>query len=227
MPDDGFRLGPDTRPLSRAASPVTRLGRTALILGLAWVAGDGLPAPSAGAAVQVHDTTADTMDVGVDSSAAHAATLDSLRERTAELRAVITRLRVRYRARVQRIESGLRFRLPYPTAEHLSAGGEGEAPPVARIADLAKRYYPSAAVTVLGTVDGARPSCGSGTERRRAQAVVERLRESGAIDPDRVRRAECDRAALTDSGQQVPRGRPDSATGVTVYIEWDTPPGSP
>ena len=217
---------------------MARRRRPALILGALCVVSAGalaVPAPT-GAALQHRDTAAPSDTVPVDSIAGlHAGALetrlDSLRVRSARFRAAITRLRVRYDVRVQRVESGLRFEVAYPPS--LPAGEDtGEAVgPVARIADLARVYYPSASVAVLGTLDGVRPPCGTAPERRRAREVVERFRQRGGIDPERVRRAECARSAVTAAdtatSDTATSARAETPPGATIYIEWDAPSGSP
>lgn len=208
-----------------------RPGRPGLILGVLWVVGAGalvVPRP-AGAAFQARDTAAGSDTLPADSTPElHAGALktklDSLRIRSVRFRAAITRLRARYGVRVQRVESGVRFELPYPTS--LPAADTGEAVgPVARIADVARHYYPSASIAVLGTVDGARPPCGTGPERRRAREVVERLRRHGGLDPERIRRAECVRSTVT-AADTPSSAREDAAPGATIYIEWDSTDGS-
>lgn len=212
---------------------MARHGRPALILGVVCVVGAGVlavPGP-ADAALQDRDTAAGSDTVSVDSIAElHAGALetrlDSLRIRSARFRAAITRLRVRYDVRVQRVESGLRFEVPYPPSLPAREDTGEAVGPVARIADLARVYYPSASVAVLGTLDGVRPPCGTDPERRRARDVVERFRQRGGIDPERVRRAECVRSTVTAADTPT-SARGDTPPGATIYIEWDAPSGSP
>lgn len=217
---------------------MTRSVRLALTLGALCVAGAAaLAAPHpAAAAVQARDTTAGSDTAAVSSTpelhAGAVTKLDSLRRRSMRLRAAITRLRVRHDVRVQRVESGLRFELPYPpSAPPREVAGEAIGP-VVRIADLARRYYPSASIAVLGTLDGDRPPCGTGPERRRARDVVERLRQRGGLDPERIRRAECVRSTVTDADTGVTvadtgaSAREDTPPGATIYIDWDAPSGS-
>lgn len=217
--------------MTERAPPPVRPGLLLAILCAAGAAALAAPGP-ASAAFQARDTAppSDTVQASVDSlPELHAATLesrlDSLRVRAARFRAAIMRLRVRHDIRVQRVESGLRFDLPYPLSGTADAPGEDVVDPVARIADLARRYYPSASIAVLGTLDGVRPPCGSETERRRAREVVDRLREGGGLDPERIRRAECVRSTVTDV-DTPPGAREDSPPGATIYIEWDAPDGS-
>lgn len=211
---------------------MTRPGRPALILGALCAAGSvalSVPPPAA-AALQDRDTTAGSDTVAVDSTpelhAGAMTRLDSLRRRSMRFRAAITRLRVRHDVRVQRVESGLRFELPYPPASPARKGAGEAIGPVVRIADLARRYYPSASIAVLGTLAGRRPPCGTGRERRRARDVAERLRQPGGLDPERIRRAECVRSTGTDA-DTLASAREDTRPGVTIYIDWDAPSGSP
>lgn len=211
---------------------MTRPGRRTRILGALCAAGAvalAVPRP-ADAGLQAGDTVAGSDTVVVDSTPElHAGALetrlDSLRRRSMRFRAAITRLRVRHDVRVQRVESGLRFELPYPPASPARKGAGEAIGPVVRIADLARRYYPSASIAVLGTRDGARPPCGTGPERRRARDVVERLRQHGGLDPKRIRRAECVRSTGTDS-DTLASAREDARPGATIYIDWDAPSGS-
>lgn len=206
--------------------------RPTLMLGMLCAAGAvALAVPrSADAAFQDRDTATVPDTVAVDSTpdldAGPLATkLDSLRMRSQQFRAAIMRLRVRYDVQVQRVESGLRFELPYPPSVPTREDGEEAIGPVSRIADVARRYYPSASVAVLGTLDGTRPPCGTGPERRRAREVVERLRQHGGLDTGRIRRVECVRSTVTDADTPTHAGelRPP---GATIYIEWDSPDGS-
>lgn len=212
--------------------PTPRTGQSTLILGILCAAGAvTLAVPrSAGAVFQARDTATGPDTVAVDSTpdlhAGPLATkLDSLRIRSQQFRAAIARLRVRYDVRVQRVEEGLRFELPYPPSVPTREDGEDAIGPVSRIAHLARRYYPSASVSVLGTLDGTRPPCGTGAERRRAREVVERLHQQGRLDAGRIRRAECVRSTVTDA--DTPTGaREPRPPGATIYIEWDSPDDS-
>lgn len=211
---------------------MTRSGRRTRILGALCAAGAvalAVPRP-ADAGLQARDTVAGSDTVAEDSTPElHAGALetrlDSLRRRSMRFRAAITRLRVRHDVRVQRVESGLRFELPYPPASPARKGTGEAIGPVVRIADLARRYYPSASIAVLGTLDGARPPCGTGPERRRARDVVERLRQHGGLDPERIRPAECVRSTGTDS-DTLASASEDARPGATIYIDWDAPSGS-
>lgn len=211
---------------------MARPGRPALILGIlcaAGAAGLSVPRP-AGAAFQARDTTPAPDTVPMDSTpelhaGALEARLDSLRMRTVRFRAAITRLRVRYDVRVQRVQSGLRFEFPYPPSVPAREDTAEAIGPVVRIADLARRYYPSASIAVLGTVDGSRPRCGTGPERRRAREVIERLRQHGATDPERIRRGECVRSTATDADSPMSAGE-EAPSGATIFVEWDAPDGS-
>jgi len=203
---------------------VVTVDRPSLALAVLCVVGVGSVVPaSPGSAAQVHDSAspADTLPVEVDSLAsARASRIDSLRERMARLSAAIMRLQVQHGARVQRIESGLRFRLPFDTAPAVLADADGELEAVTRIADLSRRYYPTGSLTVLGTGDRAGPACGTDAERRRARAVMERLRETGGLAPDRVRLADCARASVATPGEREDRDDP-GAPAVTIFIEWN------
>ncbi len=232
MPNHTPRTG---RQRLRPAPPRHRRARAVrpiLILGILCAAGAvALAVPrSAGAAFQARDTAGVPDTVAVDSTpdlhAGPLATkLDSLRIRSQQFRAAITRLRIRYDVRVQRVESGLRFELPYPPSVPNREDGEEAVGPVRRIANLARRYYPSPSVSVLGTLDGTRPACGTGPERRRAREVVQRLRQHGGLDTGRIRRAECVRSTVTDA--DTPTGaRELRLPGATIYIEWDSPDDS-
>lgn len=208
------------------------LNRHALILGVFCAAGTAavLSPSRAEAAFQSREAAATSDTVSVDSlPELHARMpdprLDSLRVRAARFRAAITRLRVRFDVRVRRVESGLRFELPYPVLISGRERGEDVNGPLARLADLARRYYPSASINVLGTVEGAEPHCGSDAERSRAQEIVERFRQRGGLDPERIRRAECGRAPLAD-GPRPPRARADSVLTATIHIEWDSSDGT-
>lgn len=190
-----------------------------------------LPGPEpVEAASQARDTVTPADTTAVDSVAGlHGrlpdARLDSLRVRAARIRAAIVRLRMRHGARVRRVDTGLRFELPYPLSGP-DRGAEGDVGgAIARVADLARRYYPSASIAVLGTVDAVPPPCGSDAERTRAQEIIGRLREHLEFDSDRIRRGTCLRTAVAD-GDDRPRARADTVPGATVYIEWDPPDGS-
>lgn len=208
------------------------MNRRALILGVFCAAGTAAfasPSP-AEAAFQDHDTTLSPDTVSMDSvpelhARARDPRLDSLRIRAARFRAAITQLRVRYDVQVQRVDSGLRFELPYPVLISGRERGEDVHGPLARLAELARRYYPSASITVLGTAGGAEPPCGSDAERRRAREIVERFRQRGGLDPQRVRRADCVRTPLAD-GPGPRRARADTVLTATIQIEWDSPDGA-
>lgn len=207
------------------------MGRPALILAVLYAVGaTGLVGPPpAGGALQAGDTSggSDTTTVHADSMPKLGAVtqettrLDSLRDRAARFRAAIMRLRVRHRVRVERVESGLRFELPYPPPVPARDSADEAGGPLVRVADLARRYYPSASIAVLGTVDGAAPRCGTGAERSRARDVAERLQRGGGIDPERIRRVECVRSPGTEAAPP-PGARADSVSGATIYIEWDS-----
>lgn len=194
--------------------------------GAAWLAA---PAPAA-ADLQARDTTVGGDTAAVDTAAElHAKMsdprLDSLRARAARFRVAIMQLRVRYEARVQRVESGLRFELPYPPSLPGSDAEWDVDGPLVRVAELARRYYPSASIAVLGTVDGHRPPCGSDAERSRAREIADRLRQGLWLDPDRIRRADCVRAGVAERDGRPGAGA-DTVPGATIYIEWDSPEGS-
>lgn len=206
--------------------------RTALILGaLCAVGAAGLVAATpAEAAFQARDSAARSDTVVADSvTGLHARMpdprLDSLRIRAARFRTAIMQLRARYGARVHRVDSGLQLELPYPPSVPGRHDAEDVEGPVARVADLARRYYPSASIAVLGTVDGFRPPCGSDAERSRAREIADRLRQRLGIDPDRIRRAECVRVTVADRDESA-RAPTDTVPGATIYIEWDSPDGS-
>lgn len=214
-----------------------RLGRSALILGLVLGTGgtaggvtpDGgrpLPAVAAvagpdGRSPAPSDTIPgeDTLPLEIDPSVAdHVEHLDSLRQRTAELRAAITRLRVQFGVEVQRVVSGLRFLSPFRRGDGRDSADAERGGPLEQVAALARRYYPTASVLVQGTLPGGASSCGSSEERRRSRAAIQRLTGAGGLDAKRVRRAECAGGRLTTYGTRSPLA---ADTGVTVVIAWE------
>lgn len=205
-----------------------RLRRPALILGLVCAAGaGGAVAPPPAVPAQARDSAerADTLAVEVDSAGKHASTLDSLSRRTAAVRAAIMRLSALHGARAQRIESGLRLRIPFPEVERARPVPDSQLAPLLGVAELARRHYPGTSVAVLGTAGGG-PACGAASERRRARTVVDLLRGAGGIDPARVRRGDCSRESAAEPVQLTAAPALDGP-GVTVYIEWDTGDGPP
>ncbi|MFB6241122.1 MAG: hypothetical protein ABEJ46_06160, partial [Gemmatimonadota bacterium] len=84
--------------------------------------------------LRAQDSTTDTTAAGgAAPPGSNAARLDSLRERAAELRAAILRLRIEFEIRLDRLESGLVFRIP----ETAGAGrSDGEA--LRRVASLVR-----------------------------------------------------------------------------------------
>lgn len=207
---------------------MSRLRRPALILGVVCAAGAaGAAAPPPAGSVQVQDSggTADTLAAEVDSAGRHAAMLDSLSRRTAAVRASVMRLSALHGVRAQRIESGLRLRLPFPGAEPGRPLPNGELAPVLGVAELARRHYPGTPVTVVGTAGAGGPACGTAAERRRARTVATLLREAGGLDPTRVSRGDCSRE--TEAGAvQLTAAPALDGPGVTVYIEWEGRDGS-
>lgn len=222
-------LGPDPSP-----APASRAARAASLPPRPGAVGPGdtLPGPDTLTrtdTVVPEDTVTerdtfllgDTIDPHLGAPlSAHGSRLDSLRLRTEELRAAITRLRIRHDAAVHRVGSGLRFLIPFPTG----SGRDGAAPdgpdPLEQIGALVRRYYPSASVYVRGTLPGSTLSCGSREERRRAREAAERLTGGGGLAAERVRRGECAAGRLTADDAGVPGPAP--STGVTVVVAWDS-----
>lgn len=211
------------RPRWSAAGLVAAAGAAAVL-----VAGTGAPAAAlsrpAPSPAPVDrpgrpDTTdGDTIDSRGDSAvAAHAAQLDSLRERAAVVRAALLRLRVEYRVRLHRRHGTLRIDLPATVgadAEPTVAAGAGA---LERAAGLLSRYYPEADVSVVGRAAGDGHACGSPEARRRAEAAVRHLTGPGGLDPARVDRGDCERLAAPDSRPAAP-GAAGGEPGVVLLV---------
>lgn len=181
------------------------------VLAVVALLGDG--AAEARTPGSVRDTVPNVVDTLPGS---HAALLDSLRQRAAELRADIHRLRIRFGVRVERIASGLRFRIPARGVE------KGEAP-LRKVASLVRRHYPGARVGVLAAEGDRTGRCGSPAGRRRTRAVIDVLTGPSGLEAGRVHRADCDRDGPSDS--PVYEGGANRA-GVSLFVEWPGIPAS-
>lgn len=138
--------------------------------------------------LRAQDTAGDTTAAGgAATPGSNAARLDSLRERAAVLRAEILRLRIEFGIRLDRLESGLVFRIP----EAVGAGrADGEA--LRKVASLVRRHYPEARLGVWApAVDG--DGCGSTSEEARTRRVIRRLTGPIGLEASRVVPADCQR----------------------------------
>lgn len=140
----------------------------------------------------------------------NAARLDSLRERAAELRAEILRLRIEFGVRLDRLESGLVFRVP----EAAGAGrSDGEA--LRRVASLVHRHYPQARLGVrVLAVDGT--GCGTASDNRRTRRVIRRLTGPIGFAANRVVPADCDRLRPALRGDTAD---PESGPAVLLLVD--------
>lgn len=155
----------------------------------------------------------DTVTSGEEAApASNAARLDSLRRRAAALRADLLRLRVEFGVRLDRIESGLRFRIP-------AVDGE-ERLPLRRVAALVRRHYPEANVAVRAPVRDGGADCGTPDERRRTRRTIERLTGPDGLDARRVEPAGCDRLPALDPRATRPAEGPPP---LLLFVDWYRP----
>lgn len=186
--------------------PASQFVTAAMVASLLW--GAGLPASASAAArpapgpapsLQSPDTLPSDRD---SAGTAHAAQLDSLRQRMAELRAELVRLRVEFGARLERLRDGLRIDVPMSVRDGEEARIREGREALNRVASIARRYYPDARLAVVGASSGRAESCGTPDARRRADAVVRYLTGPGGFDRSRVHRAGCGRPR-TGNGRPV------------------------
>lgn len=191
-------------------TPVRFVPRTlllSLVLALSQGGGSGL--------LRAQDSVRDT--AGRDargSTEAHAAQLDSLRQRVAELRADLLRLRIEYGIRLDRQASGLRFRIPGDSAAVRDA--------LPRVASLLRRHYPEARVRVLARARGPGEACGSSAQRRRTRRVIERLVGPKGVEASRIGAADCGRRGRTQPDEGDAGADPSP---IVLFVEWGPPRG--
>lgn len=174
----------------------------------------GVATPIGAPAVSAQDTAGDTIAAdGPATPGSNAARLDSLRERAAELRAEILRLRIEFGIRMDRLESGLVFRVP-----EADGAGRSDGEALRRVASLVRRHYPEARLGVrVPAVDGA--GCGTASDDRRTRRVIRRLTTSTGLDANRVVPADCERLRPVLARQAADRG-----PGRSVLLLIDRPP---
>lgn len=171
----------------------------------------GGTATSGTPALLAQDTTPDTVTSDAPATpGSNARRLDSLRERAAQLRADIVRLRIEFGVRLVRLESGLVFRVPTASGRDRS-GGEA----LRRVGSLLRRHYPRARVGVrVPGRDGT--GCGSASDERRTRRVMRRLTDSIGFEASRVVPADCERLRPVLRGEaSVPR----SGTRVLLLVD--------
>lgn len=162
------------------------------------------------------DTAPDTVaTVPSATPGSNAARLDSLRERAAKLRAEILRLQFEFGVRLDRLESGLVFRVP-EAADRDRPGGEA----LRRVGSLMRRHYPGARLAVgISAADGF--TCGSTSEERRTRRLIRRLTGPIGLEASRVVPADCDRLRQALRGDAV-----DPESGPAVLLLVDRSPGT-
>lgn len=190
--------------MSRSSTGV-RVAAVLLLIGAATSVG--------ATAVFAQDTAGDT--IAADEPATpgnNASRLDSLRERAAELRARILRLRIEFGVRLDRLESGLVFRVP-EAADRERPGGEA----LRRLGSVVDRHYTGARLGVRTSGGGSR--CGSAAEERRTRRVIRRLTGPIGFEATRVVPADCERlrpARAREAG--------DRNSGWTIFLLVDRSP---
>lgn len=194
-------------PGSGPLAPVPAPGRPA--------SGPALSLPSSGPNTLPGDTLPSARD---SAAAAPAARLDSLRQRVAELRAVLLRLRAELGVRIERRTHALRIVVPVSVADGNDPRVRFGAEALVRVASVVRRYYPDARVSVLGAAAGGGESCASPATRRRAAAAVRHLSGPGGLDAARVHRARCGRTVTPEPAPADPGAEVPAASAVTLVV---------